>query len=850
MRNFFMKNRVFISTALVVAMLITMLPFGTYAAAAAHTVCATVPLNLRASASTSASVLKTLSEGAVMTLMENSDKGWAHITGGGYTGYASTAYLTLPAGSDVSMTGTATDDVNLRSGKGTSYSAYTFIPQGTTVTVTDNTDEEWASVKYGSYTGYVSKDYLTINFTLPKQSTSPTDPAVAAPTAAPTSAPTSAHRGVSFDGLPQSNSGDGSADDSSRIILCDKSVSLDINATFKLTVMDSASRPLTAGVKFSSSASKVASVSSTGVVKGVGSGKATITVTEVSSGAKDTCVVTVSSNIIATEAPTQKPTQAPTQAPTQKPTQAPTQPPTQAPTQKPTVPSNETLTISAASATVYKGCYYQIIAKSNTTVKWSSSNSSVAAVSSDGIVTAQAAGTAVITASTSTKSATCKITVVSGTSVSLSHTSATVTAGKTFLARSYTSGVTWTSSNTSVATVNNGYILAKNEGKSVVTVSTSKGAATILVTVKAAAPIRFAYTSPNCAVKNQTVTFIAITDAKRTAVRFSVSGGSDSITVNATSTKDGSTLVWKGTAALAKAGTYKVTAYSQYNGVWSTCSDGATTAFVSDTTDRTTPVCTQRRASSEVIKLIAVFEGYISSIYDDPITGDPTVGYGRVIFSGEQFYNTMTKNEAFAYLVQTVNNDGYSSSVNSLLVGNGVKFNQQQFDALVCLVYNTGSGILSGDSELRDALLNCSDGSSGSTVYYINGDCVRIRKGPGTEYDIIDELDYNTIVTVISTSNSAWYQVRLADGTTGYVCSDYISKRNTGGGLNLNYVNRQNLINKLCMYHHAGGSCIYGLLYRRVDEMEMFLYGDYECNYGVYKYDISFKCTKNPSFHT
>ena len=28
-------------------------------------------------------------------------------------------------------------------------------------------------------------------------------------------------------------------------------------------------------------------------------------------------------------------------------------------------------------------------------------------------------------------------------------------------------------------------------------------------------------------------------------------------------------------------------------------------------------------------------------------------------------------------------------------------------------------------------------------------------------------------------------------------------------------------------YHHAGGQCYYGLLYRRADELEMFLYGDY-----------------------
>ena len=35
------------------------------------------------------------------------------------------------------------------------------------------------------------------------------------------------------------------------------------------------------------------------------------------------------------------------------------------------------------------------------------------------------------------------------------------------------------------------------------------------------------------------------------------------------------------------------------------------------------------------------------------------------------------------------------------------------------------------------------------------------------------------------------------------------------------------MIPRFLQYHHAAGSCYWGLLYRRIDEMEIFFYGDY-----------------------
>ena len=133
------------------------------------------------------------------------------------------------------------------------------------------------------------------------------------------------------------------------------------------------------------------------------------------------------------------------------------------------------------------------------TVKWSSSNEAVAAVDSNGKVTAKKAGTAVITVTSSNgKSASCTVTVkqkeiaITGISLNKSTTSLTEGESETLTATITPSNATgdktvkWSSSNEAVAAVDsNGKVTAKKAGTAVITATSSNGkSASCTVTVK------------------------------------------------------------------------------------------------------------------------------------------------------------------------------------------------------------------------------------------------------------------------------------------------------------------------------------------------------------------------------
>lgn len=209
-------------------------------------------------------------------------------------------------------------------------------------------------------------------------------------------------------------------------------------------------------------------------------------------------------------------------------------------------------------------------------VTWSSDNTAVAKVTSDGVVYAIAEGTANVTAKTANgKTATIAVTVstVKADSVKLSASKVTLTsigASKTVKAtvnptNTTDKTVTWSSSNKKVATVDkNGKIVAKGNGKATITVKTANGKkATVKVTVKQATK-KVVLKVGKKVVTGKTYTLkegkkatvkATVTDAKGKKV----TSGNQKITWT-TSNKKVATISKSGKITAKKAGTVKITA--------------------------------------------------------------------------------------------------------------------------------------------------------------------------------------------------------------------------------------------------------------------------------------------------
>ena len=241
--------------------------------------------------------------------------------------------------------------------------------------------------------------------------------------------------------------------------VCVSSVTLDSTS---MTLVEGDSQTLIATISpsnaenqkvlWSSSNSSVATVKE-GVVTAIKPGSATITVKSDDGGKTATCEVTVNAKVYPVTS----------------------------------------VSLSKSSATLTEGDEFTLTATinpsnaTNKNVSWKSSNTSVATVS-NGKVTAVKAGSATITVTTEDggKTATCEVTVNAKvypvTGVSLNQTSVSLTEGDDFdlTATVYPSNatnkkVTWSSSDTSVASVKNGMVVAIKPGTAIITVTTEDG---------------------------------------------------------------------------------------------------------------------------------------------------------------------------------------------------------------------------------------------------------------------------------------------------------------------------------------------------------------------------------------
>ena len=248
------------------------------------------------------------------------------------------------------------------------------------------------------------------------------------------------------------------------VSLSQTSATMNKGDTLQLTATISPSNATNQSVTWSSSDSTVASVSNSGLVTAKKGGTATITVKTADGGKTATCSITVNSPVTG-------------------------------------------VSLNQTSANMSKGDTLQLTATitpsdaTNKNLTWSSSSTSVATVSSSGLVTAKGNGRATITVKTADGgfTATCHISVSTAvTGVSLSSTSLTMiysdesVTTATLTATINPSGasnqnVTWSSNNSSVVSVDgNGLtatLSARGVGTAKITVKTQDGGFTKTCTV-------------------------------------------------------------------------------------------------------------------------------------------------------------------------------------------------------------------------------------------------------------------------------------------------------------------------------------------------------------------------------
>ena len=324
------------------------------------------------------------------------------------------------------------------------------------------------------------------------------------------------------------------------------SLKLAVKNTYTLKATISPSNATNKNVTWTSSNSNVATVSN-GIVTAKNAGTTTITVTTRDGNRKASCVVTV-----------YKPT---------------------------TVVKVTSVSLSNSALTIKKGLSAQLSAivnpsnATNKSVSWSSSNTNVAIVS-NGTIIAKGAGTTIITVTTvdGGKSATCFVTVlpntihVTGVTISKSSLSLNTNSSASIYAtvspsNATNKSVTWSSSNTKVATVSGGLIKAVGAGTATITVKTNDGGktATCKVTVTNA-PVKVSGVKLNrssVSINEKATTQLTATVSPSNAANKSVTWSSSNTSV--------ATVSSSGVITGKKAGTATITVKTKDGGKKATC---------------------------------------------------------------------------------------------------------------------------------------------------------------------------------------------------------------------------------------------------------------------------------------
>ncbi|GHT50762.1 hypothetical protein AGMMS49982_06690 [Bacteroidia bacterium] len=241
-------------------------------------------------------------------------------------------------------------------------------------------------------------------------------------------------------------------------------VTLSVDSTEQLTASILPANATNKAVTWSSNNPAVAMVTQSGLVMTISTGTAIITATTNDGGFTATCVVTVVIPVTSVSL------------------------------------DRTTATVSVGGDTEQLTASISPADATNTDVTWSSSNPTVATVSTSGVVTAESAGAATITATTADGgfTAMCVVTVpaIPVTGISLDKTTATLSVGDTeqltasiLPANATNVAVTWSSNNPAATVSTSGVVTAESGGTATITATTDDGGFTATCVVTVVVPV-------------------------------------------------------------------------------------------------------------------------------------------------------------------------------------------------------------------------------------------------------------------------------------------------------------------------------------------------------------------------
>ena len=112
---------------------------------------------------------------------------------------------------------------------------------------------------------------------------------------------------------------------------------------------------------------------------------------------------------------------------------------------------------------------------------------------------------------------------------------------------------------------------------------------------------------------------------------------------------------------------------------------------------------------------------------------------------------------------------------------------------------------------------------------------LKVRTAPDTDSDILTTLKFNEQVEILNGSYYDWYKVKTKDGQEGYCFAEFLTVKPYVVRF---FIDKKEFSKSFLAYHNAGGKFVRGLLYRRIEELQMFLYNDYSRDGALNKYNF------------